>query len=363
MPAGKTVTLRQIMSVLNDELTEFITTALMQTPQSVMPINGGANNQTYRITLENGEYYALKSYHVHDFERDLLRMHREYSSFSFLHACGEQQIPKALACDQKKLLAIYTWVPGSPFTCITDSDIRSVVSFVSRLKQYSQLKSAKKILPASDNVLCVDNIFTQIQRRLDFLEKEMAHNPTLHAFLNKKYKPAYHKMREKFRNKSHLLWGPLSLDQAILSPSDFGFHNMLKNDDNSVFFIDFEYFGWEDPAALLAHFLLHPGMTLSESNKILLHRELSLLFIEDKFFQMRYHVLYFLLGFVWTLILLNEFLPFIQKRRLSAGQFNITEIEKMQITQLQKAQKQLDRLMQMDQLNYREILDQEVHLC
>lgn len=351
------------MSVLNDEITEFITTTLAQTPKSVMPINGGANNQTYRITLENGEHYALKSYHIHDFKRDLLRMHREYSSFSFLQECGEQQIPKALACDQKKLFAIYSWVQGNPITYISDTDIHSVVSFVNRLKQYSQLNSAKKILPASDNVLRVDNIFSQIQRRLVFLEKETAHNPILHSFLNEKYKPMYFKIREKFRKRSHLLWEPLPLDQAILSPSDFGFHNILKKDDGNVFFIDFEYFGWEDPAALLAHFLLHPGMTLSESNKILLHHELSLLFFEDKLFQMRYRILYFLLGFVWTLILLNEFLPFIQKRRLSAGQFSITEIEKMQITQLQKAQKQLDRLMHMDQLNYIESLDQGVYLC
>src|SRR5690606_1492036 len=49
----------------------------------------------------------------------------------------------------------------------------------------------------------------------------------------------------------------------LLSPSDFGFHNMLRRDDGSLAFIDFEYFGWDDPAKLAADFLLHAGHKLT----------------------------------------------------------------------------------------------------
>ena len=44
-----------------------------------------------------------------------------------------------------------------------------------------------------------------------------------------------------------------------LVPSDFGFHNSLRRADGTLAFVDFEYFGWDDPVKLTADILLHPG--------------------------------------------------------------------------------------------------------
>ena len=43
----------------------------------------------------------------------------------------------------------------------------------------------------------------------------------------------------------------------ILSPSDFGFHNILSH-HNNLYYIDFEYAGWDDPYKLIADFILNP---------------------------------------------------------------------------------------------------------
>ena len=48
-----------------------------------------------------------------------------------------------------------------------------------------------------------------------------------------------------------------------LSPSDFGFHNALLEADGRLTFVDFEYFGWDDPVKIVADVMLHPGMGLS----------------------------------------------------------------------------------------------------
>ena len=48
-----------------------------------------------------------------------------------------------------------------------------------------------------------------------------------------------------------------------LVPSDFGFHNSLRRPDGSLAFVDFEYFGWDDPVKLTADILLHPGRPLA----------------------------------------------------------------------------------------------------
>ena len=45
----------------------------------------------------------------------------------------------------------------------------------------------------------------------------------------------------------------LGLDKC-LSPSDFGFHNVIVEKDKILRFIDFEYAGWDDPAKMVSDF-------------------------------------------------------------------------------------------------------------
>lgn len=51
--------------------------------------------------------------------------------------------------------------------------------------------------------------------------------------------------------------------QQCLSPSDFGFHNVLRREDGTFCFLDFEHAGWDDPAKLIADFILQPEAPLS----------------------------------------------------------------------------------------------------
>lgn len=49
-----------------------------------------------------------------------------------------------------------------------------------------------------------------------------------------------------------------------LSPSDFGFHNIIRRENGSLCFLDFEHAGWDDPAKLVADFILQPEAPLSD---------------------------------------------------------------------------------------------------
>src|SRR6266480_4587472 len=68
---------------------------------------------------------------------------------------------------------------------------------------------------------------------------------------------------------SSLAFRAAALPQAsrILSPSDFGFHNAIRRPDGTLAFVDFEYFGWDDPAKTIVDFLLHPGMSVADTLK------------------------------------------------------------------------------------------------
>ena len=52
----------------------------------------------------------------------------------------------------------------------------------------------------------------------------------------------------------------------VFSPSDFGFHNALLKDNGKLCFLDFEYFGRDDPVKLMADFIWHHYACTSRSD-------------------------------------------------------------------------------------------------
>ncbi len=103
-----------------------------------------------------------------------------------------------------------------------------------------------------------------------------------------------------------------------LSPSDFWFHNALRNREGEIIFIDFEYFGWDDPAKLVGDFVLHPGMNLTNSQKQHWIKGAEKIF--GSIMLRRMSLMWPLLGLCWCLILLNDFRQdYFLRRNGSAG--------------------------------------------
>jgi len=101
-------------------------------------------------------------------------------------------------------------------------------------------------------------------------------------------------------------------------------------------FLDFEYFGWDDPVKLAADFLLHPGMVLTEGQKRRFLEGVGHVFADDPEFRIRLNQHYPLYALRWAMIVLNEFLPEKWRRRKYAG--TQVEREAAQQRQLDKAQ-------------------------
>ena len=104
-----------------------------------------------------------------------------------------------------------------------------------------------------------------------------------------------------------------------LVPSDFGFHNSLRRRDGSLAFIDFEYFGWDDPVKLTADILLHPGRPLAGAAAPALSARGAAASMATTAFAARLAAYLPLFALRWVLILLNEFLPERWQRRVLAG--------------------------------------------
>ena len=96
--------------------------------------------------------------------------------------------------------------------------------------------------------------------------------------------------------------------ERVLSPSDFGAHNAIRRPDGSLAFVDFEYFGWDDPVKLTADFLLHPAMRLTREQKERFAARVMGLFAESDA-PARLPALLPLFAVRWICIVLNVFLP------------------------------------------------------
>jgi thiamine kinase-like enzyme len=129
-----------------------------------------------------------------------------------------------------------------------------------------------------------------------------------------------------------------------MSPSDFGSHNAIKEDSGRIMFIDFEYFGWDDPVKLISDFYWHPGMNLSRELKAKWINLVKDIFKSDVSYELRLSAYLPLYALKWCLILLNEFLPEKLINRLNANHQNKKNVNQMLTNQLSKSRTLLNQV-------------------
>ncbi|MDO8607010.1 MAG: hypothetical protein Q7R40_10770 [Phaeospirillum sp.] len=310
-------------------------------PTTVVPIRGGGNNRLYRIEDGNGHPFALKSYpRLADDPRD--RLDTEFTALSFLAPHG-LAVPKALAAWPEGGFALYSWIEGAAPGAVRPNDINAAIAFAANLHRLAERPESKMLPLASEACLSAEEILRQIKGRQTRLAESAALFPALSAFLSDDFRPtlnqATQRARQGYDRQGWSFDAPIPHRCRTLSPSDFGFHNAIRRPDGSLAFVDFEYFGWDDPVRLAADFLQHPAMVLTAEQATQWRRGIAALYGADHAFQHRLSLLYSLVGLRWCMILLNEFLPDRWLRRQFAGA-EATAAE-TQARQLIKAQARL----------------------
>jgi thiamine kinase-like enzyme len=170
----------------------------------------------------------------------------------------------------------------------------------------------------------------------------------LNRFLEDRYKPSEQKIMAYLDNtlarQGWVFDAKIPKEKLTLSPSDFGFHNAIKRADGSLVFVDFEYFGWDDPAKLIADFLWHPGMKLAGELKQQFVTGASQIY-HDSNLKTRLEFLYPMCGLRWCLIMLNEFLPDGRAKRQHSGKLTEKHESELLAAQLHKAEQTLLQLL------------------
>ena len=280
---------------------------------SVDRIGAGRNSRVFRVVLAD-ETVVVKFYR-HDAGDTRDRMATEFGALRFLWDNGERAVPRAIADDRDRYCAIYEHIDGEApdLAGITTGDVDALVDFLARLQALRTKPRSATMGPASEASFSLAAVATHVATRADRLRQSAGGDPRVRRWFDESFDPLMREVGEWYGPVAERAQQGMNaeLDRArrTLSPSDFGFHNAIRRQDGSLAFVDFEYFGWDDPAKTIVDFLLHPGMTLSETLK----RRFADRFLEAFAFvpglAARARIVYPMFGLKWCLILLNDFLP------------------------------------------------------
>lgn len=282
---------------------------------SARKFSEGLNSRVYRLTCSGSKQYVAKFYFRHPTDlRD--RMGVEFSCLKFLWKEGFTCIPRPIAANPETACAVYEYIDGEKIVSkrVRPRDVGVAVHFLTELKELTDKEESDHFPPASEACFSVEEAVTNIQGRIErlFRSKEDGEEyEAMRAFLKNDFLPFLARLttwcKKKLTDSKMSFDIALKREERTLSPSDFGFHNALRNKEGRIIFFDFEYFGWDDPAKMISDFLLHPAMRLSVKLKQQFASWMWRSFKEDKGLKRRIEIVYPLFGLKWCLIFLNEF--------------------------------------------------------
>lgn len=301
--------------------------------EQLIPCHSGRNSMVYKVECANADF-ALKSYPPKASDpRD--RFGTEINALKFYEANHNPYTPRLLAIDTTRCIALIEWIAGRPVNAPSVDDIDQAIDFIA-LTHTAAINGGESFGLAAEPCLCGADLYRHILLRL---EKLVACSE-LNCFLTHELADALEAAKRHAGRIDYFT--PLPKPGQSLIPADFGFHNAIKTGSGRLNFIDFEYFGWDDPVRLTADFLLHPGIELNEENRHRFQQGMISVFQADENFERRLLHLLPLFGIRWALILLNEFLPERWQARVFAGETATWEEIKEQ--QLKKSRIAADKV-------------------
>lgn len=285
---------------------------------------GGMNSRVYRVTLPQGGEYCVKRYPCLSHDTRNRRMN-EYDAFVRIRQAGINCVPNTVSTLPEINSSIFSWQPGEKLSPeeVNKEHIDEIITVLTLLQEkQNQIDWPRDRLAseATFSLAELEAILELRHARLSEVQSEDASDQSMLHWLDSDFTAMQANALHRASNlyKSVGLGKETLLEQAqrILSPSDLGFHNTLSAKGHSLCFIDFEYFGWDDPVKTLCDFILHPhpNMQVSPELKAYFAERFMETSVCDAYFQERLQACFPLYVLKWTYIILNPFLP--EKRLL-----------------------------------------------
>ncbi len=306
---------------------------------SIDEIKRGGNSRVYKLNDINNKSFILKEYPNKHLEVKP-RLKNELRALNLLK--NLKNVPKIVSFNEELNVIVLNYIQGKKIYKVTSKNISEAINFIEKL--YEMSKKNIKYYPATEACLNAKDLISQIDNRFENLK--FIENKDLKQSLNKLIK-----LNLKLKERAYKIWPKdninINLSRKFLtfSPSDFGFHNAIINQNNSITFIDFEYFGLDDPVKLISDFLWHPAMSLNTNQKILFTKGFLKIFENDHSFKKRLNVAFSMYGLRWCLIILSKILKVNFEGKNLCKNTKLTNFEQITKLQIIKSNRIYDEIM------------------
>jgi thiamine kinase-like enzyme len=306
--------------------------------ENVIQLKGRGNSPVYKVLTFDSPMF-LKIYPQ---ESKHNRISSEYDSVKILTKLGMSGIQRPIACSKELGVAVYKWIDVDNSYTFDICTVESSLNFLRKLHGSRDNHMFDDFSMASDACTSIYDIEKQIKRRLSQLNEATAEFESLNIFLNNEFNPLFNEII--LWSKSHFsidgdYYKSIGKQEMTLSPSDFGFHNILSSKDDGLKFIDFEYFGRDDPVKLISDFSHHAAMNLTSTMEQLWFQGVKDIYGSSILSRLK--VSWPLHGLNWCLIILNEFKSDVWSKRCLANQEIKHNREDILLGQLTKSRNKL----------------------
>ena len=284
---------------------------------TIEEVRKGGNSRVFKIVTAAGPY-ALKQYPADD-QRN--RQGAEARALAFVARAGLGRTPRFIVADHGAHASLLSWVEGTGVVEVSDTDVAQFTQFQIDLDRAIDADAHRDIGPAAEACVSGERILSHIRRRYEPLAAFGEDLPELGAFMQSRFLPAV----AAYEKRAQHIYAKLGLEFAADRPravqtliaSDFGAHNALRGEDGNLTFVDFEYFGWDDPLTSIGNFVLHPGMQLTQAQRAL-YRDRLLAHFGNAHAE-RLAALLPLFALRWCAIVLSDLLPERRAHRVAAN--------------------------------------------
>ncbi|CAE19697.1 conserved hypothetical protein [Prochlorococcus marinus subsp. pastoris str. CCMP1986] len=224
-------------------------------------IGFGKNSRSFRVFTKKQIYFFKIYSSDHKDKRD--RLLTELNFLNFLKESKFNNTPLPIVWDFKERWILLSWINGERLSNPSNDECQTLVDFLINIQSNRESEFAKKIGNASEAQFSINDHINHVHERFKKVDNYFSINkenniPKESSFYELEI--LFNKLFRKFGeniDKSFPFFDSKKDIYKILSPSDVGFHNILI-DRKKLYFIDFEYAGWDDPCKLICDLVLQP---------------------------------------------------------------------------------------------------------
>lgn len=295
-------------------------------------LTGGANNQVFVVTDQDGGRFLVKRYFQDSVEgRNRFESERHFYELANFVAPGKT--PMALGWHENARLGLLEFIEGQKPAngSIGAADLTAALDFFRELNRQRENSKATALPLAAEACFSLADHCEAVDRRMARLATISGDTPIdreAQHFIKSELGPAWAEVRNAIVGAGiggkELAIESLAESSRCISPSDFGFHNSLRRPDGSLVFLDFEYAGWDDATKMVCDFFCQPARPAPLNGFMSFASEVAqtLTLSDVDAFVRRCRRLFLLYRLKWCGIMLNEFVRVDRSRRdfaLGAG--------------------------------------------